>query len=131
MICFIFSTQTGIAIGIGTITTEIGSEIDTEIVETAEIEIGKEIEIGVDRCTIRRIVPKRRIIVLIVTEVVNVCDYQGVILSQLPQLYQEQYSIGKSTLVLIQRNQTLYSLQSVRCSRHVMGQHAPEKHSLQ
>lgn len=91
-----------------------------EIVETAEIETGKGIEIGVDRCTIPRIVPKTRIIVLIVTEVVNDCDYQGVILSQPHQLYQEQYSIGES-LKLIQRDQTRYSLQSVRCSKHVMG----------
>lgn len=75
------------------IETGIGMWIGRGIDEIEEI--GIEIEIGVDQFMIRRIVRRMKIIVLIATEVVNVYDYQGVILSQPHKLYQEQYFIGK------------------------------------
>lgn len=72
-------------------------EIDTQTEGIAGTGTEKERDTGEGWCPTRRTARKKTMkdLVLIVIGVVNVCDYQGVILSQAHQLYQGQYSIGK------------------------------------
>lgn len=95
-------------------------------------ETGTEADLFTIRLTVRRMMMGR--LVLIVIGVVNDYDYQGTILSQPHLLYQGQYSIGKwfikgnwlyGGLILID-----FGFQGIRCSKHVMGQHAPEKYFI-